>query len=124
LSGVPALPPAHLPREESAAVIDAVVAVDGGAVGLAGVVSAVGLHGQGGIGKTVLAAAVAQAEGIRRVFPDGVYWVTVGEKADLLAVQLELLARLGAGSDPADVGGGVRVPAGGAGGAACAAGGR
>jgi WD40 repeat protein len=95
LSGVPALPPGYLPREELAAVIDAVVAIDGGAVGLTGQVRAVGLHGQGGIGKSVLAAALAQDEGIRRRFPDGVYWVTVGEKADLLAVQLELLTRLG-----------------------------
>lgn len=56
---------------------------------------AVGLHGQGGIGKSVLAVALAQDEGIRRRFPDGVYWVTVGERADLLAIQLDLLARLG-----------------------------
>ncbi|MGH4008636.1 MAG: NB-ARC domain-containing protein [Pseudonocardiaceae bacterium] len=95
LSGVPALPPGYLPREELAAVIDAVVATDGGAVGLTGQVRAVGLHGQGGIGKSVLAAALAQDEDIRRRFADGVYWVTVGEKADLLAVQLDLLARLG-----------------------------
>ncbi|MGH3934512.1 MAG: NB-ARC domain-containing protein, partial [Pseudonocardiaceae bacterium] len=96
LSGVPALPPGYLPRAELAAVMDAVVAADGGAVGLIGQVRAVGLHGQGGIGKSVLAAALAQDGGIRRRFPDGVYWVTVGEKADLLAVQLDLLARLGA----------------------------
>lgn len=95
LSGVPKLPGFYLAHEELAAVIEAVVAVDGGAVGLTGAVSAVGLHGQGGIGKSVLAMAVARDESIRRWFPDGVYWVTVGEKADLLAVQLELLARLG-----------------------------
>lgn len=96
LSGVPALPPGYLAREELATVIEAVLAVDGGAVGLTGAVSSVGLHGQGGIGKSVLAAAAAREERIRRCFPDGVYWVTVGEKADVLAVQLELLARLGA----------------------------
>jgi WD40 repeat protein len=96
LSGVPALPPGYLAREELAAVINAVVAVESGAVGLTGEVSAVGLHGQGGIGKSVLAAAVARDEDIRRQFPDGVYWVGVGEKADVLAVQLDLLARLGA----------------------------
>lgn len=96
LSGIPALPPSYLVRDEIAAVIEAVVAMDGGAVGLTGAVSAVGLHGQGGIGKSVLAAAVAREDAIRRCFPDGVYWVTAGEKADVLAVQLELLARLGA----------------------------
>jgi NB-ARC domain/WD domain, G-beta repeat len=66
-----------------------------GAVGLAGTSTPVGLYGQGGIGKTVLAAAVARDDRIRRHFPDGVFWVTVGERADLLAVQLDLLARLG-----------------------------
>lgn len=45
----------------------------------------------------MLAAALARDEGIRGRFPDGVYWVTVGEKADLLAVQLDLLVRLGGG---------------------------
>jgi predicted ATPase len=66
-----------------------------GAVGLASTSTSVGLYGQGGIGKTVLAAAVAHDERIRRHFPDGVFWVTVGEWADLVAVQLDLLARLG-----------------------------
>jgi WD40 repeat protein len=96
LFGVPELPPGYLAREELAAVIDAVIAVEGGAVGLTGEVSAIGLHGQGGIGKSVLAAAVARDKGIRRRFPDGLYWVTVGEKADVFGVQLELLVRLGA----------------------------
>ncbi len=96
LSGVPGLPPGYVPRDELAAVMAAVVAVEGGAVGLTGQVPAVGLHGQGGIGKSVLAAAVAHDEVIRRRFPDGVYWVTLGEKADVLAGQLDLLARLGA----------------------------
>jgi hypothetical protein len=95
LFGVPALPPGYLAREELAEVINTVIAVQSGAVGLTGEVSAIGLHGQGGIGKSVLAAAVARDEGIRDRFPDGVYWVTVGEKADVLGVQLELLARLG-----------------------------
>jgi WD40 repeat protein len=96
LSEVPALPPGYLAREELAAVINAVVAIESGAVGLTGEVPAVGLHGQGGIGKSVLAVAVARDEGIRCRFPDGVYWVNIGEKADVLAVQLDLLARLGA----------------------------
>ncbi|MBV9143603.1 MAG: TIR domain-containing protein [Pseudonocardiales bacterium] len=95
LWGVPALPPGYLAREELAAVIAAVISVEGGAVGLTGEVSAIGLHGQGGIGKTVLAAAVAHDEGIRCRFPDGVYWVAVGEKTDVLGIQLELLTRLG-----------------------------
>ena len=66
-------------------------------VGVTGEVSPLGLHGQGGIGKSVLAAALARDEDIRCRFPDGVFWVTVGEHADLLAAQLDLLDRLDAG---------------------------
>ena len=55
-----------------------------------------GLHGQGGIGKTVLAAALARDAEVRRYFPDGVFWVTVGERGDLVALQIALLKRLDA----------------------------
>jgi hypothetical protein len=96
LNGVPGLPPGYVARDELSALIDAVVATETGAVGLTGDVAAIGLHGQGGIGKSVLACALARDEGVRARFPDGVYWVSVGEQADVLAVQLELLARLGA----------------------------
>ena len=66
-------------------------------VGVTGEVSPLGLHGQGGIGKSVLAAALARDADIRSRFPDGVFWVTLGEHADLLAAQLDLLDRLDAG---------------------------
>ncbi|MGH3568815.1 MAG: NB-ARC domain-containing protein, partial [Pseudonocardia sp.] len=101
LFGVPGLPPGYVVRAELAGLVEAVVTVDGGAVGLTAEVTAVGLHGQGGIGKSVLAAALARDEGIGHRFPDGVFWVTVGEKPDVLNVQLDLLRRLGArGSTP------------------------
>jgi len=95
LDGVPALPPGYLPRGEVSELFHCLSEPGSGAVGLAGTSSPVGLYGQGGIGKTVLAAAVARDDRVRRHFPDGVFWVTVGERADLLAVQLDLLARLG-----------------------------
>ena len=59
-------------------------------------VSPLGLHGPGGIGKSVLAVALARDEDIRSRFPDGVFWVSVGEHADVLALQLGLLHRLDA----------------------------
>ena len=98
LSGVPGLPPAYVVRAELAGLV-AAVAADVDALGLVG--PAVGVHGQGGIGKSVLAAALARHEGVRRRFPDGVFWVPVGEHADVLALQLDLLARLGAGPSTA-----------------------
>jgi hypothetical protein len=63
-------------------------------VGVIGQAGSFGLHGQGGIGKSVLAAAVARDDTVRRRFPDGVFWVTVGEADAVLSAQLELLTAL------------------------------
>ena len=93
LYGVPLPPRAFVPREELAGLRAAVLGAGDGVVGVTG--AALGLHGQGGIGKTVLAAALARDEAVRRHFPDGVFWVTVGERGDLVAAQIGLLDRLG-----------------------------
>jgi WD40 repeat protein len=69
------------------------------AVGITG--QAVGFQGRGGIGKTVLAAALARDETVRGHFPDGIFWVTAGASADLLAMQIDLLKRVGAESPDA-----------------------
>ena len=42
----------------------------------------VGVHGQGGIGKSVLAIDVVGQEVVRRAFPDGVFWLTVGQSPE------------------------------------------
>ena len=62
---------------------------------MTGDVPALGLHGQGGIGKTVLAAAAARDPVVRAHFPDGLFWVTAGEQPDLVGLQTGLLSRLG-----------------------------
>jgi WD40 repeat protein len=99
LSGVPPEPPGYVARAELAGLIDAVTGVDTGAVGVVGGGRAFGLHGQGGIGKSVLAAAVARDPDVRGRFPDGVFWATVGEGGDVLAAQLDLLTRLDPGAE-------------------------
>ena len=48
----------------------------------------------GGIGKTVLAAALAHDPEVRQAFPDGIYWLTIGQKPNLLALQNQLLRQL------------------------------
>ncbi|HEX8111449.1 MAG TPA: TIR domain-containing protein, partial [Kofleriaceae bacterium] len=53
------------------------------------------VHGMGGVGKSVLAAAVARSAMIRRVFSDGVIWVAVGRDAQPLAVLQQIALRLG-----------------------------
>ena len=97
LHDVPPPPRAQVARAELAELRDTVLAAGGGGVGVSG--AGLGLHGQGGIGKTVLAAALARDEDVRRHFPDGVFWVTVGQQVDLVTAQLGLLERLGA-ADP------------------------
>ena len=39
------------------------------------------LHGLGGVGKTTLAAALAEEAARDGAFPDGIYWLTLGEEA-------------------------------------------
>ncbi len=55
----------------------------------------VGLQGMGGIGKTILAAAIAHDPEIKAAFQDRVFWVTVGQQPDLAALLRELAAALG-----------------------------
>ena len=40
----------------------------------------VAITGMGGIGKTVLASALAHEPEVRQAFPDGFYWLTIGQK--------------------------------------------
>jgi hypothetical protein len=53
------------------------------------------IQGIGGLGKTVLAAALASREAVKRTFDDRVFFRTLGQKPELPTLQLELLAALG-----------------------------
>jgi len=64
-------------RAELAVVVSALTGADGGAVALT-----TGLVGAGGFGKTMLAARACQDGAVRRRFPGGVCWVTVGRDVD------------------------------------------
>jgi hypothetical protein len=44
---------------------------------------------------SVLAAAVARDPDVAHHFPDGLFWMTLGQKAELVAAQIDLLRRLG-----------------------------
>jgi WD40 repeat protein len=96
LHDVPGRVTAEVERDELAGLCDALIEPGPGRVGITGGGGRTfALHGQGGIGKTVLAAAVARNPVVRRCFPDGIFWVTVGDHADVRALQLALLAQLG-----------------------------
>jgi WD40 repeat protein len=51
----------------------------------------IGVQGMGGIGKTVLAAALAHDAEVRQAFSDGIYWLTAGQTSNLLDLQNQLL---------------------------------
>ncbi|MEA2186084.1 MAG: hypothetical protein QOK16_1095 [Solirubrobacteraceae bacterium] len=95
MDGVPEPPLGFVAREELDELRGALLGAGDGAIAITGG-EALGLHGQGGIGKTVLAATLARDPVVHRHCPDGVFWITVGERPDLVSTQIELLHRLGA----------------------------
>jgi hypothetical protein len=52
------------------------------------------LRGAGGLGKTTLAAALCHDQEVRAAFRDGVLWITLGEKPDVLGGLSKLYAAL------------------------------
>src|SRR5262249_19280 len=102
LHNVPELPPHFLPRpEELQALKDALLAGADNPVAITGA-GRVGLHGMGGIGKSVLAAALAGDDTGRAAFPAGVFWVTVGQGRDLMGQQRDLLRALSGNAEILD----------------------
>jgi WD40 repeat protein len=57
-------------------------------------VEKVGLQGMGGIGKSVLAAALARDREVRQTFPDGIYWLAIGQTPNVPNLQGQLVRQL------------------------------
>jgi len=64
-------------------------------VGVTGATSRVGLQGMGGIGKSVVAAAVARDREVRRSYPDGVIWITFGPRPNVAQLMRDMVRYLG-----------------------------
>ncbi|WP_044290893.1 NB-ARC domain-containing protein [Rivularia sp. PCC 7116] len=96
LFNVPKLPDNFLPRDEQLQPLkQKVLSHTNQPVGITSTTRRVGLQGMGGIGKTVLATALARDEDIRKKFFDGIFWITLGQRPKLLDWQLYLSETLG-----------------------------
>ncbi|HVT19343.1 MAG TPA: NB-ARC domain-containing protein [Thermoanaerobaculia bacterium] len=93
---VPKPPPHYLPRPEGLAALKALLLGSGATrLGITAGRLAVGVQGMGGVGKSVLASALALDEEVGAAFPDGVFWVALGQHPDLIQLQAELAVRAG-----------------------------
>ncbi|MCX5645228.1 MAG: NB-ARC domain-containing protein [Phycisphaerae bacterium] len=96
LFGVPSLPPHFLARPDLLRQVkDALLADLKKPVVITGADARVGMHGMGGIGKSVLAVAIARDREVRRSYPDGIIWLTVGQQPDLVRLQHDVARHFG-----------------------------
>lgn len=94
LHNVPALPPHYLPRPDDLKAVKALLLGERGAVAVSGVQRAGAVQGMGGVGKSVLAAAVAREGAVQERFPDGVFWVVLGQDPSRLLQTLTTLIEM------------------------------
>lgn len=106
LHGVPPLPPHYVARNDAH---DSLKQALLGASAVVGVSSSVGLHGQGGLGKTVVAQGALADKDVRRAYPDGIYWLSLGQQPHLELLQSSLAAWCGKPVQIRDVAAGTRL---------------
>jgi hypothetical protein len=96
LVAVPDLPPHFVAQPDRIKALRDILLADlTKPVVVSGAAGRVGVQGMGGIGKSVLASALAHRPEVRRAFPDGVYWVTLGQKPHIGELLRSLLKELG-----------------------------
>ncbi|MHC4177957.1 MAG: NB-ARC domain-containing protein [Planctomycetota bacterium] len=90
---VPAEPLHYLMRSAELAELRAMLLGDNAdSVAITGQGHALGVQGMGGVGKTVLAAALTRDAAVQKAYPDGIFWLTVSAQPNLLNL-LNQLAR-------------------------------
>ena len=96
LVAVPELPPGYRAQPERLKALRDLLLLDlQKPVVVTGAAARVGLQGMGGIGKSVLANALAHHPQVQRAFQDGIYWVTLGQQPRLEELQRQLAIALG-----------------------------
>lgn len=92
---VPAEPPHYLLRSAELAELRAMLlAGNGRSVAITGQGHALGVQGMGGVGKTVLAAALTRDAAVQKAYPDGIFWLTVSAQPNFLSLLTELACSL------------------------------
>jgi hypothetical protein len=95
LVAVPELPPSYRAQPERLKALRDLLLPDlQNPVVVTGASRRVGLQGMGGIGKSVLANALARHPQVRRAFPDGIYWITLGQSPRLEELRRQLILAL------------------------------
>jgi len=95
LINVPQLPPNFLTRPDDLKAVKKALMLDSGqSTAITGTSSRVGLHGMGGIGKSVLAVSVARDQEVQSWFQDGIIWLTLGTDSKILRRQSDLAEML------------------------------
>ena len=92
---MPPLPNHYLERQELDDLEDLVLGRGKRTIALVGKSSGIGVQGMGGIGKSVLAAALVQSGTIREAFLDGIIWLDIGQSPDLKEQQNIVIDTLG-----------------------------
>jgi hypothetical protein len=96
LVAVPELPPGYRAQQERLRALRDLLLPDlQNPVVVTGAAARVGLQGMGGIGKSVLANALARHPQVRRAFQDGIYWIRLGQQPRLEELQRQLAVALG-----------------------------
>ncbi len=84
-----------LPRDELNELKTLVLAGKNQPIVVIGAAYRVGVLGMGGIGKSFLVSMLAQDKEVQCAFPDGVFWITLGQNPDLKLRQRDLVKMLG-----------------------------
>lgn len=95
LINVPPLPYNFIPRTQYLKEVKrTLLSLDEGSMAIDGTFRSVGLQGMGGIGKSILASALARDDDVRSHFFDGIFWLTMGvdPKTALKQSEMEYIA--------------------------------
>jgi len=91
LYNVPQLPPHYLVRKDILVELKKrLLTGETKKIGIFATTPKLGIQGMGGIGKTIAAAAIALDREIRHNFSDGLIWVDVGKKPDIITLQAQI----------------------------------